>query len=121
MADTIMMFFSSCRSLLADFLSVASASIKSHWFPVLSDVGDSLAVLLGLDYKQRYLPLMIGCGLIKIKKVKGKTCLSVPISGNTWESFISEFKLTDIEVTKSFIRQHGFSRVLIRVGRSSGQ
>jgi hypothetical protein len=47
-----------CRRLLADFLKAASSELKAQWFPIISDGVDSLAVLLGMHYKQRYLPFM---------------------------------------------------------------
>jgi hypothetical protein len=96
-----------CRRLLADFLNSASREITAQWFPIISDGGDSLAVLLGMDYKQRYLPFMISCGLIKITSCRSKKYLTLSQkrikNGYTWDDFLAEFHLTNLEMSTSFI------------------
>jgi hypothetical protein len=110
----------SCRKLLADFLDSASRDIKAQWFPIISDGGDSLAVLLGMDYKQRYLPFMISCGLIKVTRCRSKMYLTLSQkrikNGYTWDDFLAEFQLTNLEMTTSFISKYSKSMTLIRVG-----
>ncbi len=110
-----------CRQLLAHFLNVASREIKAQWFPVLSDGGDSLAVLLGMDYNRRYLPFMISCGLIKITSCRSKQYLTLcqkrtAKHGYTWDDFLAEFHLTNLEMSTSFISKYSKAMSLIRVG-----
>jgi hypothetical protein len=109
-----------CRRLLADFLNSASREITAQWFPIISDGGDSLAVLLGMDYKQRYLPFMISCGLIKITSCRSKKYLTLSQkrikNGYTWDDFLAEFHLTNLEMSTSFISKYSKAMSLIRVG-----
>jgi hypothetical protein len=109
------------RQLLAHFLNVASREIKAQWFPILSDGGDSLAVLLGTDYNRRYLPFMISCGLIKITSCRSKQYLTLcqkrtAKHGYTWDDFLAEFHFTNLEMSTSFISNYGKTMTLVRVG-----
>ena len=66
-----------CHQILANFLRAASSYIKAHWFPIASEGYNSLVVLLRLVYQQRYLPLMITYGLVKISRSKIRSMLSI--------------------------------------------
>jgi hypothetical protein len=110
-----------CRQVLANFLRAAANDVDAFWFPIISKASNSLAVLLGLDYQQRYLPLMVTCGLVKVSKSKGKLLLTIPYSSAnnrySWEAFMAEFHLSEAEITKSFINEYGGHVYCIKVGR----
>jgi hypothetical protein len=109
-----------CRQVLANFLRAAGDDVDAFWFPIISKASNSLAVLLGLDYQQRYLPLMVTCGLVKVSKSKGKLLLTIPHSSvnnrYSWEAFRAEFHLLEVEITKSFINEYGSHVYCIKVG-----
>jgi len=75
----------SCHKLLADFSDSASRALKFLWFPIISDGKDSLVVLLGIEYKQRYLPFMISCGLIKVASCWSKNYLTLSQKYKEWK------------------------------------
>ena len=108
-----------CRELLAAFV-LELQCMPAQWYPILSEGDDGLAVLLGLDYYERYLPLMIKCGLVKC--VQGRhyqvprTSAHFSQKSYSWVAFCTQYKLTDIEVSQSYIQQYKQQLTFIRVG-----
>jgi hypothetical protein len=126
----------SCRSIFAKFLlglERGRCPLRARWLCLIkywegneqqqsnssgSHV-DYLSTLLGMDYKEMYLPFMLRCGLIHMGK---KQPISTIKTGCTfrsysWDQFISEYKL-EIEVSYAYINEKKI--FFARVGHSYG-
>jgi hypothetical protein len=110
-----------CRAVLARFLLSYSAT-SARWYPILSDVRNSLASFIGLDYHLRYIPLLCKCGLVKeIKGTNGERshtlCQAARRNGGySWGSFFVEHNLQNFELTNCYIKEFKKQMFFIRVG-----
>ena len=102
------------RELLAAFVRELQR-MPARWYPILSEGDDGLAVLLGLEYYERYLPLMIKCGLVKC--VQGRhyqvprTSAHFSQKSYSWVAFCTQYKLTDIEGTQSYMQPYIYNNL----------
>ncbi len=64
-SSTVLAFQALLTSYLRGF-----ANVSARWYPIISDVDNNLASFLGLDYHLRYLPLLLKCRLLKVKRLR---------------------------------------------------
>jgi hypothetical protein len=98
-----------CRQLLVYFHGIKF--VRAHWFPIVlrdssSFVGvHGLALLMSLDYNDKYLPLLMASSLIveqsiNTKGVGSEKRLVPSISKDyIWYDFFSEYRLTSMELS----------------------
>lgn len=109
-----------CRALLAGYLRGLS-HVPARWYPVIQDINNNFASLLGLDYNVRYIPMLLKCGLVKKRMMKNGNfsyVLSLTSSrkGYLWSAFFAQYSLHNIELTQSFIQSFNQKIFFICIG-----